>query len=349
VPLVSAAKERFMRFMRTIRVMLAAAVAACAVSASAAEKKKIVFIAGAPSHGFAQHEHNAGCLFLAKCLKESRVGEKIETVVLTSRQKDGKTVSGWPDDPKELEGAAAIIMFCDGGPNHMVIPHLKEVDALHKKGVGIGCIHYAVEVPKEKGGEEFLRWIGGYFETFYSVNPHWTANFKDVPQHPVASGVKPFTTNDEWYFHMRFRDTGVTPILSAVPPDSARQGRDDAHAGNPHVRAGVGKNIPETTVWVAQNENGSRGFGCTGAHFHFNWGSDSFRKTILNAIAWVAHVDVPAEGVTTQTPTAEELLANLDQTPAKGKKGKKGPDSGIGKEELQKQIDALNAGKTAGR
>ncbi len=35
--------------------------------------KKIVFIAGNPSHGYAEHEHNAGCLLLAKCLNQENV------------------------------------------------------------------------------------------------------------------------------------------------------------------------------------------------------------------------------------------------------------------------------------
>ena len=32
-----------------------------------------------------------------------------------------------------------------------------------KRGVGLVNLHYAVEVPKEKGGAEWLRWMGGYF------------------------------------------------------------------------------------------------------------------------------------------------------------------------------------------
>jgi len=42
-----------------------------------------------------------------------------------------------------------------------VVPHLDEVDALAKKGVGIVCIHYGVEVEKGKPGDKFLDWIGG--------------------------------------------------------------------------------------------------------------------------------------------------------------------------------------------
>ena len=44
------------------------------------------------------------------------------------------------------------------------------------------------------------------FETHWSVNPTWKAEFKQFPDHPIARGVKPFVIEDEWYYHMRFRD-----------------------------------------------------------------------------------------------------------------------------------------------
>src|SRR5829696_1323499 len=91
-------------------------------SAGAQEKKKIVFVAGRPSHGAGQHEHNAGCRLLAKALNES--GLPVEAVV---------TENGWPKDEKVFEGAAAVVMYSDGGNGHMAIPNLKQVDALHDK------------------------------------------------------------------------------------------------------------------------------------------------------------------------------------------------------------------------
>ena len=83
-----------------------------------------------------------------------------------------------------------------------------------KKGVGLASIHYALEVPNEKGGQEFLRWIGGYYETGVSTNPHWLAEIKELPTHPITRGVRPFKTKDEWYFNIHFRPTmeGVTPF-----------------------------------------------------------------------------------------------------------------------------------------
>ena len=93
--------------------------------------------------------------------------------------------------------------------------------------MGLACLHYAVEVPKGKPGDKFLDWIGGYYETGYSTNPHWVAEFKSMPEHPITRGVKPFSIKDEWYFNMRFRPEmkGVTPILIAKPDDDARGGK----------------------------------------------------------------------------------------------------------------------------
>jgi hypothetical protein len=325
----------------TVRAVLAAVVAfgfaasfaraaddAQPAGAQAGGKKKIVFLVGGPSHGFGAHDHRAGCMLLAK-----RIGEGVpntETVVVKE---------GWPKDESVLDGAAAVIIYCDGGGGHLAIPHMKKLDELSDKGTGIGCIHYAVEVPRGSAGNKWLKWMGGYFEENLSVNPHWTANFKELPKHPVANGVRPFTTNDEWYYHMRFRPQmeGVTPILSAIPPDSTRQGKDDPHGGNPEVRSGIGKNLTEHVVWVSENKNGSRGFGCTGGHVHWNWAQDDFRKTILNAIVWVAKIDVPEKGVESSRPTVDEMLQNHDEP----------VPPNINKDEIAKRIAEMNKPRDA--
>ena len=258
-----------------------ALVGAADAPSDAPERKKVVFLAGRASHGFGAHDHLAGCTLLANKLKEAKPG--YETVVV----KDG-----WPADEKVFDGANAVVIYCDGGANHPALPHVDVLDKLSARGAGIGCIHYAVEVPVETGGPHWLKWMGGFFEINWSVNPHWEAHFASMPSHPVASGVKPFGANDEWYYNMRFRDgmKGVTPILTAVPPDKTRQGRDDAHGGNPTVRAAVGKNQKEHVLWVSENtdKNGSRGFGTTGGHVHWNWAQDDWRKTVLNSIVWIA-------------------------------------------------------------
>jgi type 1 glutamine amidotransferase len=222
---------------------------------------------------------------------------------------------GWPADPTAFDNADAIFFFADGGGGHPVVQsnRLAQIDALAKRGVGIACLHYAVEVPKEKGGPEFLNWMGGYFETHWSVNPHWTLAGTELAQgHPITRGVKPFETNDEWYYHMRFREPidGVTAILSAVPPDATRQRPDGPHSNNPTVRAGKGGR--EVLAWAYERPAGGRGFGCTGAHFHKNWENEEFRKLMLNALVWTTGLDVPEAGVVS-TVTGDDLVANMDE------------------------------------
>ncbi len=286
-----------------MRNLLALSLLCAATLVAGAADKKIVFIAGPPSHPPGEHEHRAGCLLLSACLNGAK---GVTSVVYTN---------GWPDDPKAFEGAAAVVIYSDGGGGHPFLRdgRLKEIGALMDQGVGLAAIHYACEPTKENGQKEFMEWIGGCFETFWSVNPHWDANFKSLPDHPITRGVKAFSLRDEWYFHMRFRDgmTGVTPILSDVPPESTMRRSDGPHEGNPAVREAVKRGEPQHVAWAAERANGGRGFGFTGGHFHKNWGNDDFRKVVLNAILWIAKADVPVGGVESKV-TPEQLAANQD-------------------------------------
>lgn len=273
------------------------------ISAGNCAERKIVFVAGPPSHGPGEHEHRAGCLLLQKCLANV---PNLQTVVVSN---------GFPADPSVFDGASAIVIYSDGGDGHPAIQgdNLKVLGKYMDKGVGLVCLHYAVEVPKNNGGPEFLNWIGGYFETDWSVNPVWTAHFTKLPDQPITSGVKPFAITDEWYFHMRFRDgmKGVTPILSAVPPESTMNRGNGPHEGNPAVREAVKNKEPQHVAWAYERPDGGRGFGWTGAHYLRNFGDDNFRKLVLNAILWTAHVDVPKSGVQSHI-TEQDLFANLD-------------------------------------
>jgi putative membrane-bound dehydrogenase-like protein len=272
---------------------------------SAAEKKKIVMVAGTPSHGPLAHEFNAGTLLLKKCLDQV---PGVNAVVYTN---------GWPSDPNAFDGAAAIFLFMDGGGGHPILRdnRLQKIGALMREGVGLGCAHYAVEVPKERGGPEFLEWIGGYYENAFSVNPMWTPNFQSFPDHPITRGVQPFSINDEWYFNMRFRPEmkGVTPILVAKPSDKVRQG-PYVHPRGPydHIVAASGRD--EVMMWAVERADGGRGFGFTGGHHHLNWGNENFRKVVLNALLWIAKVEVPSGGVPSSV-TEEDLMQNLDPKP----------------------------------
>jgi len=271
--------------------------------------KKVVFIAGKPSHGYFAHEHNAGSLLLAEGLRQAQShGMKMLPVVYSN---------GWPKDPTALQNADTVVAYCDGGTRHFLNEHLAEFDALvQSRGTGLVCLHYGVETVPGPAGEAFLKWIGGYFEPNWSVNPHWVADFKTLPSHPITQGVKPFSILDEWYYHMRFvpEMTGVTPILTALPPRETLNREDGPHSGNPFVREAVlERKEPQHMAWAYERPQGKgRGFGFTGGHFHSNWQDDNFRTLVLNAIVWTTGAEVPAQGVISKTPTNEEMEANQD-------------------------------------
>jgi len=296
-----------MKIHLLLPLALAALISLPAARAAEGGKKLIVLIAGKPSHGPGDHEHNAGVQLLAKCLN-SGVADAVEVKVHLNAE--------WPA-AEELGKADTILIYSDGGGGHPALQgdRLAQLGAQMKRGCGFVCLHYAVEVPKDKGGPEFREWLGGYFETNWSVNPHWTANFKELPKHPISNGVKPFSTNDEWYFHMRFRDAmkGITPVLTDLPPEETMKRGDGPHSGNPAVRAAVlERKERQPVAWANQREDGGRGFGFTGGHFHKGWGNDDQRKLVLNAILWTAKAEVPPSGVESKV-TAEDLAANLDK------------------------------------
>jgi len=272
--------------------------------------KKVVFIAGPPSHDYAAHEYYAGCTLLAKALNNN-----LPSVYATVYR------NGWPADPTAFDNANAIVVYADGDDGNLLLSHHDELDALARKGVGLGCLHYSLKVPKGKAGDAMLAWIGGYFETLWSVSPFWTARFERFPEHPITRGVKPFAVEDEWYYHMRFAKdmAGVTPILTAVPPDETRRGPDGARSGDAAVRERLGS--PEVVAWAydrAAAGGAGRGFGFTGGHVHWNWANDNYRKVVLNAVVWIAGAEVPREGVSSKTPTLEDLQANQDKPQPKG-------------------------------
>ncbi|HVY68840.1 MAG TPA: ThuA domain-containing protein [Verrucomicrobiae bacterium] len=267
-----------------------------------AANKRILLIAGKPSHGPGDHEFRAGCLLLQKCL----AGVKgITTEVYTN---------GWPTDDKVFAGASAVLIYADGGTGNPAIQanHTQILDDLAKKGAGIGFAHFGVEVPKGAAGDSMWWWIGGYYEDHYSVNPMWTPEFNTFPNHPITRGVKPFTVLDEWYFNMRWRpDTdNITPILVATPPDKVRNGPYVYPKGPyPHIQEAKGR--AETMMWAFTRAGGGRGLGFTGGHRFVNWENENFRKVVLNGLLWLAKVEVPKEGVNSSLD-GYDLKANLD-------------------------------------
>lgn len=286
---------------------------AAAFSGLAADKR-IVLIAGRPSHPPGMHEFRAGCLLFQQALAQVP-GVSVQVFS-----------NGWPtkvegdrkvDDNAQLENADAVLIYADGGGGHPALQadRLKFMDALEAKGLGLGFAHYGVEVPKGEPGEAMHRWAGGYYEHLFSVNPMWKPDYTTFPEHPVTRGVKPFATHDEWYFNMRWvpdekAKSRLKSLLVAKPSDDVRKGPYVYPQGPyKHIIAESGR--AETMMWVFERENGGRSFGFTGGHTHANWGDANQRRILLNALLWIAKVEVPATGVADGIAETD-LRANLD-------------------------------------
>ncbi len=291
--------------------------------ASAADKeRRLVIVAGKPSHPPRMHEFNAGVQLMAKCLKG------------TSSLKTTFVLNGWPQDEELLKNADAIIFYMDGGRRHEVVQQgrrrLELVDGWAKQGKGLGFMHFGVEIVPDQAGDEFKRWIGGHYENMFSCNPIWEPAFEQFHRHPITRGVKPFSVKDEWYFNMRFvnnaagNKTGAlgelkfTPILVASPPESVRGG-PYVYPKGPYKHIVANKGRAEAMMWAVERPGGGRGFGFTGGHFHDNWANGDYRKTVLNACLWLAGCEVPQDGVAS-TVTKAELDANLDPKRPRKKK-----------------------------
>jgi len=264
--------------------------------------RRLVLVAGSPSHPAGLHEFRAGALLLARCL------EAVPGLVVEVRD-HGEIPDLRADD------VDAVVIYSDGGPSHPILHDraAERLDGLASAGVGIGMMHYAVEARQGEHDDDLLAWIGGVYLEGVSCNPIWEAHIAELPDHPIARGVSPFTLADEWYFGMQFtQDPEITiePILVATPSDDVRGGPYVwPHGPYVHVVAASGQ--PETLMWATQRPDGGRGFGLNGGHVHTNWADDDFRRVVLNALVWVTGADVPAGGVDSTVSDAL-LSANLD-------------------------------------
>src|SRR4051812_16689816 len=80
-----------------------------AVFAADGQPKKLILMAGKPSHPPRMHEFNAGVQLLAKCLSNA---PSVKTEVI---------LNGWPKDEKAFDGTDAVVFYMDGGAKHEAV------------------------------------------------------------------------------------------------------------------------------------------------------------------------------------------------------------------------------------
>lgn len=260
-----------------------------------AGQKNILLIAGPKTHEAGSHEFPAVCELLAKRLLESDPALHVEVC------------TGWPD-ASYVQSADSIVIYGDGFERHPANGHVAELRRHYEAGKGLVVLHFALEPGDPETAKLLDDAIGGRFEVDWSVNPVWKMENPTIAVHPATRGVRPFSMEDEFYYHLRLREA-VIPLLQAHPPMDSL-GSDGLRSGNPSVRTDLSGNIPQTLAWVVENPNGSRGFGFTGGHFFRNWAQEDFRKLVLNAIIWTAGLEVPKQGVAeslTSMPASQSI------------------------------------------
>jgi len=264
-----------------------------------AESKRIIFLAGGPSHNSGDHEFRAGSLLLAKALNAQ-----------TDLPIEAEVISRWPEDDRVLDGADAIIIYADS--DSVQRDHYKRLMDITQAGTGLFFMHYGVHPKQDESGQNYyLPTVGGYFKNNFSVNPLWVADFTVASDHPVRRGIEnPIPVFDEWYYHLQFDEKAI-PLLTGVP---TKDTLITTNLWNENGSAGLDK--PQTVMWGFERPDGSRGGGFTGGHFHRNWAIDDLRKVVLNTLVWVAGLDVPEDGIRSKPLTEEEINANLDQKKA---------------------------------
>ncbi len=276
-------------------------------AADAAPSKKVVVLAGTVhqgpgGHPPGTHEYELSARLLKRALETAGNVQGVKAEV---------HVGGWPRDERTLDDADTIVVLSDGADRNVQDHPLlvgNRLDVLKRqmdRGCGLMAIHWTVFVPEARGGQQFLDWIGGYFD--YESGPaanHWYSKIRTAATtprpatvaHPISRGIEPFALREEYYYNIRFRpnDARLTPILSTTIPDEPQE---------------------QVVAWAVERDGGGRGFGFTGGHFFDNWGVENFRRLVLNAVLWTAHVEVPAGGVQSKAVTPAETAPSPDDKP----------------------------------
>jgi putative heme-binding domain-containing protein len=293
-------------FVALMVLSLSSPIALSAAAAAPSAAKKIVILAGTVhqgpgGHPPGTHEYELSARLLKRALDTAEASQpKVEV-----------HAGGWPGDPKTLDDADTIVVISDGADRNeqdhplLVGDRLQTLKKQMDRGCGLVALHWTVFVPRERGGPEFLEWIGGYFDYQSGDAPnHWLSKIQTAstrpqpatPDHPICRGLAPFALREEYYYNIRFRpnDRRLVPILKTrIPSEAAEQ----------------------VVAWAVERAGGGRGFGFTGGHFFENWGIAEFRRMVLNSILWTAHIEVPAGGFESPAPDPPEPAVAADDPP----------------------------------
>ena len=236
-----------------------------------AERTKVLFIGKDPDHAHATHMYMHTSRVLAKCVEKAG----ISTVVS----------NGWPSDASQLDQVTTIVLYATPGAEFLLDgPGAGQFHQMMRSGVGLVTIHWAssvFEANLARLGDPWGDYLGGFWVSNYGLSTTRSHLTQLVPTHPICRGWDEYEIHDEYYLRPVMRQ--ATPLLRVTT-----EGED--------VIVG----------WAYERPNGGRSYGTTLGHFYRNFQLAPFRRTVVNAILWTAHREVPEGGSDVELP--EQML-----------------------------------------
>lgn len=307
-----------MQVKTSIKIIIVGLVTCFFSTAVSAQKKVptkvIYFMAGPKDHaGPSRHETEKDLRILQHCLDSvSNVkGVKIVTRFIYKRTEL---------DINDMKDAAAIVIESSAegssktrthplfppsngnerGYDKDVTAYLNQVDSLHKAGMGIVILHWAVAASNRKAASLYRSWFGGGFIPGYSHNPLgvWKVTpIRSGEKHPIMRGVGPWTYKDE-----------IFSRFMVIPEDPHRT--DLLMGEAPKTNQGV---IPSTCITWAYEDGKARGLIYGGMDYHSALLNDNYRRFLMNAIVWAAGIEVPKGGVKSNAKRLQLINAVPDE------------------------------------
>lgn len=246
-------------------VFVLALAASAALNAAEPAKRVLLIGQGPDGHPPQTHEFLAGVRILDHLLAG------VPDVEATTANGD----EPWPEGPKLLDQADAVVLFLSQGGRWMRSDpdRYEALGRLAERGGGIVALHWAVGAKDAEYIEPCLRFLGGCHggpDRMYVKAETTLAPAR--PRHPIATGIEPVRILEEIYYELKFtpRSPGVAPVLTAEV-----EGR------------------PQTAAWAWERPDGGRSFGFVGLHYHANWSERVYRRLVVQAILWTLNRPVP--------------------------------------------------------
>jgi hypothetical protein len=306
--------ERVTKSPRRSALLFAVIVFCITQTGAMAQPVKIIyFMAGAKDHAWpSRHETEKDLLVLQRCLDSvSNIrGVKIVTRFIYKRT---------AVDIDDMKDAAAIVIessaeYSSKERTHPLFPpnenkktydkdvlnYLDQVDSLHKAGMGIVVLHWAVAAENHKALNLYTNWFGGGYVPGFSQNPlgMWTITpVKAGKKHPVLRGVGAWKYKDELFskFMVVPGDPRRTDLLMGEAP-----------------KTNMGPVAPRLVTW-AYEDGKARALMYGGMDYHSALLQENYRRFLLNAIVWAAGIEVPKGGVKSEAKGLQLVASRPDQ------------------------------------